>query len=437
MSTPEFEEEIVRAMEENPALTTLEATGEVPGTEELKTGEIDDESYDDEPVYCSVKKSHDNYIKTFVSGEDIDPLDRQLSELQLTEREREIASYIIGNLNSSGYLTRSAREIADDMAMTAGIEVPLAEVERMIDMVKGLEPAGIGATDLQECLLLQLNRMKQSPTAAVAREIIEKNYKAFINNRHELLSEALGCDSKLLKDALKLIRTLNPKPGLGLLEGDGDERARHISPDFIIEIDDDGRMSVSLAGLIPELVVEPSFRLEDRDVISPKAEEFIKERRDGAEDFIRAVRGRGVVLMTIIKAIIRLQPEYFNSFELKDIRPMVIKDLEDLTGYDKSVISRATSSKYILTPEGIVPLKLLFGESVSSNNEVAPREIEAALKKLVENEDKRRPLSDDELTAALAEQNIAVARRTVAKYRERMGIPVARLRKQVLNDESR
>ena len=433
MSTPEFEEEIVRAMEENPALTTVD---NVDGQHEAEPSDgdadFDNDDYDGADVQ---RRPHGEILfrQTPVATTDAETIEQQLDEMSLTDIERETARYIIGNLDSSGYLTRSADEIADDMALNDGIDVARSVVEKMIKVVKTLDPAGIGAESLRECLQIQLDRLPDSPVVKIARDILRRHYKLFVGNRMEAIREAIGCSDADFEAAIKLIRSLNPKPGAGLFDSIGDERTRHITPDFIIDVDDRGRPYAMLAGQVPELAISRTFS-DEPEHADRRASEFIRERREGAEEFIDAVRRRGSTLMAIIHAIMRLQPEFFDTFELHDLRPMVLRDIEELTGLDKSVISRATSTKYMLTPDGIFSLKSLFGESASSISEIAPREVEEYIRRLIDAEDKQHPMNDDELTEALNARGMAVARRTVAKYRERIGIPVARLRRRSLNN---
>lgn len=428
MSTPEFEEEIVKALEENPALTTLDSDADM--TPDFDDDNRDTEDYgDDEIPYTNTPRKDYIFTQASENGSEADLIEQQLSEFNLTDVELEVAHYVIGNLDSSGYLTRSKLAIADDLAMTAGIDVSTETVAKMVRIIKSLDPAGIGAENLRECLLLQLQRMPSTPVVNLAREILTRHYKSFINNRPDLLKEAMDVDDDEFEAALKLIRSLNPKPGAGLFDLT-DARTRHISPDFIMEIDDDGRLNVSLAGSIPDLGIDEAFSLDDIRNLDPKSIDFIRERHNGAQDFIDAVKRRGSTLMKIMKAIIALQPEFFQSFDFSDLRPMVLRDVETATGFDKSVVSRSTSTKYMLTPEGIIPLKALFGEAASATSHTGPREVEEAIRKLVEEEDKAKPLSDDDLTALLNEKGMALARRTVAKYRERLGIPIARLRRR-------
>ena len=430
MSTPEFEEEIVRAMEENPALTTIDAAEDSgQDSSSVTVKDDDDDVYANDDFEESRPRGSGSMAHFASVSSEAELIEQQLSDLSLNDVEREIAGYIIGNLDSSGYLTRSADAIVDDMAMTDGIFVAKPTVEKIIKLIKTLDPAGIGAENLRECLLIQLARMPETPTVEVACKILDKHYKAFVNNRLDSVRDSLGVDDALINAALKLIKSLNPKPGAGLFDHDSDDRSRHITPDFYIEVDDNDNVMVSLAGQIPELTVEPSFRVPSESIRDPKSLEFIKERHDGAVEFINAVNRRSTTLLAIMKAIVRLQPAFFRTFEPQDLKPMVIRDIEELTGLDKSVISRATSSKYMLTPDGMYALKSLFGESASSVSEIAPREVEAMMKEIVGGEDKSHPFSDDELADILSSRGMPVARRTVAKYRERIGIPIARLRR--------
>lgn len=436
MSAAEFEEEIVRAMEENPAIACVDDDAYDADTDDGRTEPSRDDSSDNsdddyyEPRLVGATTAR-RFTQHPESSTEADSVEQQLDEMHLAPLDREIAHYIISSLDSSGYLTRSADDIADDMALTDGIEVDTADVERMIAVVKQLDPPGIGASNLRECLLIQLRHLRPSPAVKRAATIIDRYYKHFAANHLEEVRDAIKADDNAFAEALAVIKSLNPKPGAALFDPDTDDRGRHISPDFIVDYDDRDRPWITLATNTPDLVVAPAFRVDAVRTADPKAAEFIKERRDGASDFIEAVKSRDTTLLTIMQAIVALQPEYFRSFEPADLRPMVIRDVERLTGLDKSVISRATSTKYMLTPEGICPVKTLFSESASVNGFVSAREVEEAIRQAVDDEDKTTPLNDDELTAALAAKGLNVARRTVAKYRERIGIPVARLRRSI------
>ena len=428
MSTVEFEEEIVRMLEENPALAISEISAD--GNEPIETNDNDfaDDSDDEPRVALPLRKGID-FRQVAGDVTEADYVESQLNDLDLSDAELLAAHYIIGNLDSSGYLTRSAAAIVDDIAATAGVEMDISTVVKMIALVKSLDPAGIGAANLQECLMLQLERMESNPCVEVARRIVESHYDDFVNNRLSALRSSLGISEDELAKALKLIKALNPKPGAGLHEHVGDERLRHINPDFLLEFDDDGRLAVSLAGQIPQLEVDSVF-LADEESLAKEAKEFIRERREGAEIFIDAVKRRGNTLMKLIRSIIKLQPLYFRTFNRRDLRPMVISDIEELAGLDKSVVSRACSAKYMLTPQGeVVLLKDLFSEKASSADDVGRHQVEGAIRDILNSEDKAHPLSDDALCRELAKQGMNVARRTVTKYRERLGFPVARLRR--------
>lgn len=429
MSTAEFEEEIVRALEENPALTVVDGIDEDSPRAGDDESDSNDEGFGSDDLPYVPAHRHSVYENQGVATtSDAEAVEQQLAELPLSDIERETAHYIIGNLDSSGYLTRDAMAIADDMAMTAGINVAPETVGKMIGIVKTLDPAGIGAENLQECLLIQLDRFPRSAVVDLAVDIIKNHFKLFIGNRYENIRVLEEVGKSEFDKVIKLIKSLNPKPGVALFDH-SDDRTRHISPDFIIEEDHNGRLAVSLAGRIPELGIDSTFVVDHDRVIDKKSADFIKERSESANDFIEAVRRRGSTLMAIMKAIVAFQTDFFQSFDMGDLKPMVLRDIEEMTGFDKSVISRATAGKFMLTPDGMFSLKSLFSESASSKSDVSAREVETVLKDIIDHEDKRNPLTDDELTAALNERNYPVARRTVAKYRERLGIPVARLRR--------
>lgn len=433
MSAPEFEEEIVRAIEENPAISVVDSEVQAADSDDVSDMDGYDDDYSSLPAgVARSARSEVPFLNYSGNSSEAESVERQIDDLHLSDLEREICHYIIGNLDSSGYLTRSAADIAYDMEVTAGTAVDVRVVEKMIDVVKSLDPAGIGASDLRECLLLQLVRLERSPEVDLAINIIENHFKSFSSNRIDDLYSNLKADKELVKAALKLIKGLNPKPGAALFDH-SDARTQQISPDFIIELDENDCLQVALAALVPELAVDASFKIDSSKHIGRQAEEFIKERREGAEDFIDVVHRRSSTLMNIMKAIIKLQPEFFSSFEMSDVRPMVIRDIVELTGYDKSVVSRATSTKYMLCPAGMIALRELFGEKTTeaaSSASVGPRTVEAAIRKIVDDEDKNKPLDDEALVDALAKMGLAVARRTVAKYRNKLGIPVARMRKQ-------
>ncbi len=438
MSAAEFEEETRRTIDENPALEVVESQpDETPGAgegdfnetaEQLQQGDYVSE--DDMPTYPQSRQQRSSYEDyTHGSGQADDTasgyelLEHQLDMEDLDALDRSIATYIIGNIDDNGRLTRSVVQIADDIAIAAGLDISETDVERVLSVVRSLEPAGIAAFDLRDCLLLQLDRKDTTrQDVADARMIIADKFELF-SNRH---FDRLGLSRERVDAARKVIRGLNPKPGSLLQLSASADRTRQISPDFFVDVDHNGRVSVSLAGNIPELAVDRSFQI---DAGRPDEKAFIKERRDQALAFIDMSRRRTQTLLDVMEAIVRLQPDFFKTFDRSSLRPMVLRDVKALTGHDLSVISRATASKYVSTPQGNFLLKSLFSEASGDNNEMSSHAVLDALKQIVENEDPASPLSDDAISEALANQGIAIARRTVAKYRERLGIPVARLRR--------
>lgn len=449
MTAPEIEEEVRRALDENPALETV---SEMPQSDDSWSGDGDfDETAeqlqradygdeDDVPAYRleASNRSADDIRHEPVAVSDqtslIDVLTTQLADLVLDDSERRIAQYIIGNLDDNGYMTRSLADICDDMAISEGLTVTLAEAKAVFAKVRRLDPAGVGAVDLRDCLLLQIDRATNTLTTRIAREIIADWFDLFSKKHFEQLRAHLGIDHDALSGALEFIRGLNPKPG-ALIEGSaGDDRMRHIVPDFQVDVDDNGRATVSLLNNLPELAIEESFRIDSlpQPAVRRDAEAmaFIRRRHDDASMFIDMLRMRAETLLAVMKAIVRIQHRFFETDDRAAIRPMIIKDIAELTGLNISVISRAAAAKYVLTARGIYPLKMFFNERPKEDNDTSSHQILDALSQIIEAEDKSRPLSDDALRSELASRGFDIARRTVTKYRERLGLPVARLRKQ-------
>ncbi len=436
MSAPEFEDEVRRAVDENPALEVVESQpAPAPEGDFNETAEqlqqADYAGPDDMPSYrLNLPRSSSYEDFTHGSGQADDTasgyelLERQLDLEELSPRDRTIATYIIGNIDSNGYLARMPEAIADDISIAAGIEVDAAEVGRVLRVVQGLDPAGIAAADLRECLLLQLRRMDpERQDVADARMIVADKFDLFTKGH----LDRTGLPRERLELALKVIRGLNPKPG-ALLELSGSaDRTRHISPDFYVDVDPDGRVNVSLAGKVPELAVERSFRLDNG---RPSDVAFIRGRREEAQSFIDMSHRRTRTLLDVMEAIVRLQPEFFTDYDRSRLRPMVLKDVGRLTGLDLSVISRATASKYVSTPHGIFSVKSLFSEASGDNADTSSHAVLAAIDRIIRQEDPSEPLTDEAICAALSREGIDIARRTVAKYRERLGVPVARLRRK-------
>lgn len=441
MSAPEFEEALAIEADENPALEIVADTSvdAVPKddeghdfTESSEDLQRADYGSDDEIPYYRTNISNRSADDDIYRPEAVDnsaaipTLDRQIDELDMPDDIRELALFAAASLDNNGYLTRSSQALADDMAMSVGVDPDPARMDKAIEIIRSLEPAGIGARDLRDCLLLQLTRLTPSQANADATNIIDKEFYLFANRKFKKVRADLHLDEDRFDEALKVIRSLNPKPAT-VLENSEDDRMRHISPDFIIDTDTDGAVNVSMAGRLPELAIEESFRRHRP--ADPAAEAFIKARRNEAEEFIGLAQRRQHTLMAVMNAIVQLQPEYFRTYDRASLRPMVLRQVAEASGINLSVVSRATAGKYALTPRGMVELKSLFSESVSDDSDVSVYKIEHALRRLVDGEDKAAPLSDDALTAALAAEGLNIARRTVAKYRERLGIQPARLRK--------
>lgn len=450
MSTPEIEDEVRRELDENPALEEVDsaqdsAHGDGDFNETAEQLQLADYGSDDDiPSYrleahnSPYGESRPEPLAVSEDGESMMAvLESRLAEFDLDDTDRRIASYIIGNLDSNGYITRSPAAIADDFAVAEGYDVGTERVRRVFREVRRLEPAGIGAVDLRDCLLLQLERLPQSLTSRIAREIIADYFDLFSKKHFDRIRSALGVDSDEFQQALVLIRNLNPKPGALLEHNGADDRMRHIIPDFSVDYEPESRrFSVNLLNRTPELAIERSFAAPD-DTAAPtsdprmqEAQTFLRRKREEAGGFIRLLEMRSRTLMAVMEAIVRRQSAFFISGDKADIRPMILRDIAADTGNDISVISRAATGKYVLTPHGMYPLKLFFNERPKTDNDTSSHEILQMLEKLINAEDKHRPLSDEALRDALGGKGFDIARRTVAKYREKLGIPVARLRKQ-------
>lgn len=457
MSGPEIEEEVRRAVEDMPA---LEASDPADHADSALTE--DGSAFNETPEqmsradFASDDDIPDNYIPrgafsarrdfSFAEpstspdayGESLyESLTRQLEQQQdVSDEERLAANHIIGNLDDNGYLTRDPRAIADDILMAEGADIPLDTVRRVWRLVRSLDPAGVGAADLRDCLLLQLDRLPRTTERLTASEVVRDYFDLFSKRHFDKIASSLGITREALDDALAVIGRLNPKPGAGMAPSGLDDRSRHITPDFLVEPDSDGNLTLTLLNRIPELSVAQTFA-EDTPLppASPRetaaARLFLKSRRDDALGFIRLISMRQEALYRVMAAIMATQREFFLTDDPARLRPMVLREIAAMTGYDLSVVSRATQGKYVATPRGLYPLKMLFNERSKENDDetTSPR-ISAFLTELIEAEDKSKPLSDERLTELLREKGLDIARRTVAKYRERLGFPVARLRKQ-------
>ena len=382
------------------------------------------------PVYLTEGRSLQEYLV------------EQLGYRNLPERDMRLAVYLIGSIDEDGYLRRDLESISDDIAFTVGIETSVGELERLLDIIHELEPAGIGARDLRECLLLQMNQMQVNTRARrLARKILTSYFDEFVKKHYEKLMARLQISEDDFRDAIAEIRHLSPKPGNLYAEG-GTDTTPYIIPDFILDYQD-GRFNLSLNSYnVPEVRVNRRYMEMIREMVGSdgrvrekdkEAIQFVKNKIDSAKWFISAIKQRHDTLMRTMQTILDYQQEYFKDGDKSKLRPMILKDIADRTGLDVSTISRVVNSKYVQTQFGIILLKSLFSEAMQtdSGEEVSSYEIKNILQQCIDEEDKRRPLTDETLMDILNSKGYRIARRTVAKYREMLGIPVARLRKQI------
>jgi RNA polymerase sigma-54 factor len=399
---------------------------------------------DDEelPVYqggSSVGEEREEYIL----GDTVsfyDQLKEQMRLANLTERERDIMEYLIGSLDDDGLLRKSPDAISDELAIYHNIDVTAKEVVRVLLKLQTFDPAGIGARSLQECLQLQIERRAESTVKKLMWQVVTDYFEEFTKKHWSKIQRALKLNDTQAKALFGELRKLNPKPGASMGEAVG-RNMQQITPDFIIDTQDDGTITFTLnQGELPELKVSQSFAdsmkeyQQNKDHLSRQTKEallYIKKKVDAAQSFIEAVRVRRHTLTVTMQAIIHLQRQFFLDGDETSLRPMILKDVAERTGLDLSTISRVSNSKYAQTRWGTFPLRHFFSDSyvTDQGEELSTRSIKAALRDIIESEDKRKPLSDELLTKMMAERGYPIARRTVAKYREQLGIPIARLRK--------
>lgn len=455
LTTLELEIRIERELEENPALEeNYEAEGLSSADDEAR-GEASEQDWelgeyaseDDIPAYklreLQERQAKREEVPFSASAPSLDELlMEQLSLTKLTERERELARYIIGNLSAEGYLDRSIYQLQDDLLFKVGIEASEYELRELIKRIQGLEPAGIAARNLQECLILQLERRVGGARLgiALALTILRHHYDDFVNKRFDKLCASLEISQDELSEVYALVAKLNPRPTSGL-GSDEESRMMQYAPDFIVS-EVDGELTVALVHereLTP-LRLSPTYvaMLEDvqqgpADRKRREAMTFLKHKVEQARWFIDAVAQRQQTLRQTMLAIVEHQHAFFLSGELSDLRPMVLRDIAEATGLDISTISRVSNSKSVQTDHGVYSLKFFFGEGITNDEgeEISTRQIKQALELLISEEDKHNPYTDAELVDLLAKQGYPLARRTVAKYREQLKLPVARLRREL------
>lgn len=455
MNSLEIEEKVRSELDDNPALEVNEEItaenlnkdedGETfnETAEDIQQADYRDE--DDIPYYRTNISNHsadDETPNAIIISESslVDYLMEQIHERNLNETQMKIAEYIIGNIDDNGYLSRSLLAITDDLVFQTGIDVPEEEVESILHVVQELDPAGVGALNLQNCLILQLKRKQNNPINKLSCRVIEELFDEFSKKHYDKIMSALNINDETMKEIITDIRTLTPKPG-NTITGIADEsHAQQIIPDFNVEIDGENIM-LTLLNNIPELQIAESYstiynNFTKHRPSSRKEIELataVKLKYEKASDFIKVLRQRQETLFRTMRCITVRQRDFFLSGDESKIRPMILKDIADDTGYDLSVISRATVNKYVTTQWGVFPLKYFFNEGLQheSGEEVSSREILTILKTVINEENKSRPYSDEQLCSIMKKKGYEIARRTIAKYREKLSIPVARLRKEI------
>lgn len=455
--TLELEERIRQELEENPALEEgAEADKESEDMDDLSLddgGNNDDfdlDEYvadDDIPDYklkANNASKDDKYedIPFSVGMTFHEFLIDQVGLLPLTNHERHLIEYVIGNIDDEGYLRRTPEAMVDDIVFQAGVQTTDEEMYRIIHQVQQLDPAGVGASTLQECLLLQLLRKDTCDSVKLAIRLVKDYFDEFSKKHYDKIQRGLEMDDAMLKKVMTEVIHLNPKPGNAWGGNILEKSMATIVPDFILE-NDENQLTVSLNNSnIPELRVNSAYSEMFQDYAGNKQNQsremkdavmFVKQKIDSARWFIDAIKQRQQTLLTTMMAIVDFQREFFIEGDDTYLKPMILKDIADRTGYDISTISRVSNSKYIQTEFGIFPVKYFFSESMTndSGEEVSTREIKKILQDCIDNEDKRKPWNDDALADVLKTKGYIIARRTVAKYREQLNIPVARLRKEL------
>lgn len=458
--TMQLEQRIKAEIEENPALEegAIEDSLEIEKQEDdVSTDPMDKdkeeftlEDYMDEDEYPSYRLNAQNYSKDdkreeipFSVGLSFqDYLESQLGLRSLDEKQHLLALYILGNIDDDGYLRRKLDNIVDDVAFTLNIKADESELVDILRIIQDFDPPGVGARSLQECLLLQIqSKDMENPAVALAHRILKDFFEEFTRKHYDKINTRLNIRDDQLKDALDEILKLNPKPGSSYSDPQN-KIVGHITPDFVLE-NNEGDLELSLNSRnLPDLKVSKTYsdmlqayqyNRGHNSKSQKEALSFVKQKLDSARWFIDAIRQRQNTLLVTMNAIINYQREYFLSGDETKLRPMILKDIADITGLDVSTISRVANSKYIQTNFGIFSLKFFFSEGMQteSGEEVSTREIKKILQNCLDAEDKRHPLTDDRLAEILKEKGYHIARRTIAKYREQLNIPVARMRKEL------
>ena len=459
LPTQAFEQRLKQELEENPALETGKEDSENAEDtyDDIFESESDSESINAEDINIDEYLSDDEVpdYKTQVSNYSADDdeksipyaagtsfnqyLKDQLNTISLNDQEWAIAEFLVGSVDESGYIRRPISDIMDDLAFTQNIYVEEPQIKKVLEIVQELDPPGVGARSLEECLILQLKRKNPTPSIALATTILDKSFEQFIKKHYQKLLQKYNISEESLKEAISEIEKLNPKPG-GSYAGNN-RMIEHIVPDFSIKIAD-GELELTLNGRnAPELHVSRQYNnmLEGYKNAKTKSKSqkdtvfFIKQKLDAAKWFIDAIKQRQQTLFITMNTIMEYQKEYFLTGDERKLRPMILKDIADTINMDVSTVSRVANSKYVDTPYGTKLIKDFFSESMKNEQgeDVSTKQIKKILETVIGEETKKKPLTDDRLAAILKEKGYPIARRTVAKYREQLGIPVARLRKKI------
>jgi RNA polymerase sigma-54 factor len=456
--TLQMEQRIKKELEENPALEEGTEEEEIPSESEEDQFEENDkdqeeftlDDYIEEDEIPEYKLQSNNYSKDEEKKSEIpfsvgfsfhEHLESQLGLRDLTDKQKILGEYILGNIDEDGYLRRELINIVDDLAFLQNVETTESELEEVLKIIQDLEPAGVGARTLRECLLLQIEKRDISqPSMKLAYTILDQHFEEFTKRHYDKIIIRLGITENELKAAIDEVLRLNPKPG-GVYSDPFNKTSQPIIPDFILELSEDGfdlhlnsknlpelRLSSAYSEMLHSYSKDKSQKKEMRDAVL-----FVKQKIDSARWFIDAIKQRQNTLLLTMNAILEYQQEYFIDGDETKLKPMILKDVAEMTGLDISTISRVANSKFVQTHFGIFPLKFFFSEGLQtdSGEEVSTREIKRILQDCIENEQKRRPLTDESLTDILQEKGYQIARRTVAKYREQLNIPVARLRREI------
>lgn len=440
----ELEQRIRAELEENPVLDDTPDPERSSDENEQRDVSLDEIKEDDYIPAYRLKVSNwgkdprPEYNTFSVRESFTQSLMNQLGFRNLDRHQYDIAAFIIGSLDEDGYLRRDLESLVDDLAFRAGIETDAAEIERLLRMIQEFDPAGVGARDLRECLLLQLRNCRQTPDVVNAQRILTDEFQEFSNRHFPKIMSRLGLSEEELKAAIARIVKLNPSPG-GQIDDSYTDQAQQIVPDFVLE-EHDGDLSFTMPRFsLPELRVNKKYAdmlmsaKSGSERAQKEAVSFVRQKLDSAKWFVEALKQRQNTLQRTMQAILDFQHDYFVSGDETDLRPMVLKDIAEVTGFDISTISRVVNSKFIETHFGIFPLKYFFSEGMENKEgeEVSTRELKKVLQECVDAEDKKKPLTDEQLVEQMSLRGYKVARRTIAKYRDQLGIPLARWRKEL------